>query len=371
LPKGEWLAPAAAERFATQQRKQGATEFSYRTIDPQSGLQPLTMTTKRTGESQATVAGKTISTTVWSTKTDIIPMPSIEQYDSEWNLVLQETEAGFGKVTMRLATREEAQSKGSGPVPEVLLSMTIKPDKPISKPDELFKAKFRLHPKNGTLSILPSAGAQHTETIQDGKTVVVSIDLSSNSTATAEEIASKEYRESSAIIDSDSPEVQQLAKQAAEDSEKQAGSGGSAMQKASALRALVHRHISKKGMETAFASASETAKTRTGDCSEHGVLLCALLRASGIPARVATGLIYVNGFAGQQGIFGWHMWTQALIDGKWVDLDATLREDFHAAHILTATSSLSDGMGVADLASLLQLIGNLEIDVLETGYEQK
>ena len=122
-------------------------------------------------------------------------------------------------------------------------------------------------------------------------------------------------------------------------------------------------------MQTAFAAASETARTKEGDCSEHGVLLCALLRADGIPARVATGLVYADAFAGAQGIFGWHMWTQALIDGKWVDFDATLPVRYNATHVLTSTSSLADGLGAADMGSVIQLIGNLEIEVVDVQYE--
>ena len=36
------------------------------------------------------------------------------------------------------------------------------------------------------------------------------------------------------------------------------------------------------------------ARTRSGDCSEHAVLLTALLRARGIPARVSHGLVYLE-----------------------------------------------------------------------------
>ncbi|MHC5114764.1 MAG: hypothetical protein ACYTGP_10085, partial [Planctomycetota bacterium] len=77
-----------------------------------------------------------------------------------------------------------------------------------------------------------------------------------------------------------------------------------------------------------------------------------------------------DAFAGERNIFGWHMWTQALIDGKWVDLDATLRDPYDAVHVLTGTSSLSDGEGIGDMASLLMLIGNLEIEVVDVGYER-
>ena len=94
------------------------------------------------------------------------------------------------------------------------------------------------------------------------------------------------------------------------------------------------------------------------------------LRAEGIPARVATGLIYVDSFAGATNVFGWHMWTQALIDGAWVDFDATLPSRYHAAHVLIATARLGDGGLGSELASTLLLMGNLEIDVLDVGYEQ-
>ena len=46
-----------------------------------------------------------------------------------------------------------------------------------------------------------------------------------------------------------------------------------------ALRDLVHTHISGKHLSTAYASASETARTGSGDCTEHAVLLAAVLGA--------------------------------------------------------------------------------------------
>ena len=99
------------------------------------------------------------------------------------------------------------------------------------------------------------------------------------------------------------------------------------------------------------------------------MLLCAMLRAEEIPARVAVGLVYADEFLGHRDIFGWHMWTQALIDGRWVDLDATLGRRYHAAHVLTAVSSLAQGGIDATFASTLMLMGNLQIDVIDVGYE--
>ena len=78
----------------------------------------------------------------------------------------------------------------------------------------------------------------------------------------------------------------QLAPMAKEGGYKLPGRGElphAALQEAMAyqLRELVSRHIQDKHLGTAYASASETARTASGDCTEHAVLLAAVLRARG------------------------------------------------------------------------------------------
>ena len=68
-------------------------------------------------------------------------------------------------------------------------------------------------------------------------------------------------------------------------------------------------------------------------------------------------------------IFGWHMWTQALVDGHWIDFDATLPMRFDAMHVLTSTSSMADGTMARELGSTMMLIGNLDIEVLDIGFD--
>jgi transglutaminase-like putative cysteine protease len=137
------------------------------------------------------------------------------------------------------------------------------------------------------------------------------------------------------------------------------------MNKALALRAKVFDFIEEKDMSTAFASASQTARIKKGDCSEHGVLLCGVLRASGIPSRGVMGMVYVPNYGAPNGVFGWHMWSQAIIDGKWIDLDATLLTPYSVGHITTLTTSLSDEDFAAEMGSIIATIGNLQIEVVE------
>jgi transglutaminase-like putative cysteine protease len=295
---------------------------------------------------------------------------STEKIDAEGNLLLQEVPMpGLGNMITRRTTKQKATGAADGPAPEILVKTFITPDKPIPNPEKAVKSRLRLTLMDGTINPLPSMGAQRVEMSEDGKSAILTIDINNPQSASAADEANPEYLAASAMIDTNDELIQKLAKRATASVKGDSDDAVGTMQRAEALRQFVRKHISKKGMATAFASASETAKMKTGDCSEHGVLLCALLRADGIPARVATGLVYVDQFEGNAGIFGWHMWTQALIDDKWVDLDATMRERFNATHVLTSASSLDDGAFNADMAAIVQMIGNLKIEVLDVQYE--
>ncbi|MDA7978174.1 MAG: transglutaminase-like domain-containing protein [Pirellulales bacterium] len=131
---------------------------------------------------------------------------------------------------------------------------------------------------------------------------------------------------------------------------------------AQALERLVHDSMHSRNFNTAMASAAEVVQTREGDCTEHAVLLAAVLRARQIPARVAVGLVHTESLGG----FGFHMWNEAFIHGAWVPLDATLgRGGTGAGHIRLNSVSLAGSGGLASLLPVAQVMGQLKIDVLE------
>ncbi len=98
------------------------------------------------------------------------------------------------------------------------------------------------------------------------------------------------------------------------------------------LEKFVQDYVNDKNLSVGYASALEVARNRSGDCTEHALLLAAMGRALGIPTRVATGLAYVNNWLGNQHVFVPHAWTQAYIDGRWISFDAALGR-FGAGHI--------------------------------------
>jgi len=128
------------------------------------------------------------------------------------------------------------------------------------------------------------------------------------------------------------------------------------------LENFVQTTVRNKNFSQAFATAAEVARSLEGDCTEHAVLLAALCRARKIPARVAFGLVYYPPAKG----FAYHMWTEAWIDSRWIDLDATLGlGGIGADHLKLGDSNLSGGSPLGDLLSVIQVFGRLEIEVVE------
>jgi transglutaminase-like putative cysteine protease len=140
----------------------------------------------------------------------------------------------------------------------------------------------------------------------------------------------------------------------------------------------VYRNIEKRPVMT-VPGALEVLKTRVGDCNEHAVLLTALLRASGIPARLCVGLVY------SRGQFFYHAWTEAYVgvrsngtppvpagtarefgapqDG-WISLDATLNQmPVDPTHIKLAQGGLDKQVGI------IGLVGKLQLEIVELRYD--
>ncbi|WP_157956593.1 transglutaminase-like domain-containing protein [Dyella sp. C11] len=131
--------------------------------------------------------------------------------------------------------------------------------------------------------------------------------------------------EANAWVQSDAPDIRALADQAI------TGAEGD-RQKMVQLRDFVSEYIPPNGRDIGYASALEVVKLRSGDCKEYAVLLTALARAEHIPARMVTGLVYADRYAGSTRVFVPHAWVQAWVDGRWQSFDAALGH-FDSTHI--------------------------------------
>lgn len=127
------------------------------------------------------------------------------------------------------------------------------------------------------------------------------------------------------------------------------------------LTAHVRAHVTSKSLDVGYASARETLDARAGDCTEHALLLAALARSLGIPARVVSGLAYAPAWAGRAHVFVPHAWVEAWTGSRWEGFDAALPEGFGSGHLALASG---DGEPSGFYAAI-GLLGNLEVSAIE------
>ena len=122
------------------------------------------------------------------------------------------------------------------------------------------------------------------------------------------------------------------------------------------LMGWVYENVEKRPV-VSVPDALTVLETKVGDCNEHAVLLTALLRAAGIPARECVGIVYTDHR------FFYHAWTEAYL-GHWISMDATLNQmPTDATHI-----KLVHG-GLEKQAELMALMGKLKLDVVDYTYD--
>jgi transglutaminase-like putative cysteine protease len=359
LPPAGWLTPAAADEFVRRRIAAGAKEISYVTLDPESGPVPVRVDSVRGGTSQATVLGRSVAVTQWTVRTSQLEKPTVEWLSADGVLVRSTSDLGIGELESRLSGKAEATA-AAAPV-EVMARTFVPLAQDARALPGSSAAVLRIGARDGNASELPAAGAQR---VQRDSPAQLTVTLAANGTseATTAEQADPRFRRASVMADSDDPGVRALAAAAL----AKAGAQADAMAKALALRGAVSAHLTRKDLASGFATATEAAASRAGDCTEHAVLLAACLRTAGIPSRVVSGLVYVPGPGPMANTFGWHMWTQAIVDGRWVDLDAVLPPGprrFDASRLMTGWSAADGGSMDADLVRIVDLMGDLTIDV--------
>ena len=88
------------------------------------------------------------------------------------------------------------------------------------------------------------------------------------------------------------------------------------------IEGYVADYITEPTYVHGFNIASLTAQNKSGDCTEYSVLVAALARAKGLPARVVLGSV-ITEFDGVVGAYG-HAWTEVWLEDEWHIVDAAL-----------------------------------------------
>jgi hypothetical protein len=270
-------------------------------------------------------------------------------------------------------TKEAALAESGPPKVDVIGKVAVPVDRVLAQPHDTKRVRYRVRLEGGdpagafvvgptqqvrsidahTAEIIVTKAEAPKSKAQDLRPKAEGVGLGSSVLGLGSDPPQPGDREPNNFIQSDNPKIVAAACKAAGDIKDP-------WQAAVALERATRALITKPDYSQGFASAAEVIETGTGDCTEHAVLLAALARARGIPARVATGLIYAD----RQ--FLYHMWTEVFVDGRWIPLDGTLaRGGIGAAHLKLSHSNLQGASAFSCMLPVAQIAGRLKIEILD------
>ena len=156
-----------------------------------------------------------------------------------------------------------------------------------------------------------------------------------------------EYLSGDAFVQVDHPRIKRTAADIV-------GHETDVWKKAMLIHSWVYENIAKN-VVMSVPSALDVLESREGDCNEHTVLYTALARASGIPTRIAVGIVWSQDLKG----FYYHAWPEVYA-GRWIWVDPTLGQPIaDATHIKLVSG------GIQKWPELLGFLGKLKVEVIE------
>lgn len=264
---------------------------------------------------------------------------------------------GLGSLTLYRTTRQAAlEQSSSAPVVNIGLNQLISTRR-IARPYDREYAVYRVTIKDDANPATTFArdSRQEIKNVQ-GNSFELHVRASRQiAEGDITEDPGPEFRKSCHFINSDDARVRDHARSAV-------GSETDAWLKARMIERWVHTHMKKESHPVAFAPADEVARTLQGDCSEYAMLTAAMCRAAGIPSRAVVGLLYVDSSRGPA--FGFHMWTEVWVQGRWVPIDGTLGRGFvGATHLKISDHSWYETKSLTPLLPATRLAGKTTIEV--------
>lgn len=376
-----WVSSREAERLVREAMKRGEKRIEICTLEPAAGAQVIRTITTYEGEIEMDSRGKRIKAEIYRQEVEGRPGTGGKVFvDQDKNVIQMEQSVPPG-LTIRLVASDASAMNAKVDKVETIANSFIKADVSIPDARKIKRGVYLIESSGDPIGrdrqkFVPiSAGAQQViETpTKSGRAFRIEVDLTAPKWISEGDAdwPTAETRKASTMLDFEDVEVAALAKKVQLQGDK------SPLDKARKIGQFVAKFIVKKDYSIGFASASEVARTRRGDCTEHGVLVAALLRGAGVPSRIVSGLVYAPEAEGMKNVFVYHMWAQAWVEdnaapgekprGRWVDVDAAVPEsDFDAAHIALAASALTETSPIeSSVEYTLAALGTIKIQVLE------
>lgn len=319
---------------------------SYQIFEPTMGKVTTVTLKQLEPETTRLLSGSPVKLQKTQMSMSILPGVTTTTYTDDSGTMKKMTMSLLG-MEMYGCTKDEALKEIAASNIDLGVDSLVKVGK-IDKAYDAKQATFVISAKDfDPTGVFPNSPTQELKAGEAG-TWTLKLSAVDPGTSGTEPVPEAKYLSSSRHIDLDDPLIVKLAGDIAPNETDPA-------KVAIAAESFVHKHLNLKNYSTAMATASEVAASRSGDCTEHGVLLAAFLRVKKIPSRVVVGLVYVPSLQA----FGGHMWTEGFINGRWAALDATLAKGRgDAMHIKTGDSALEDS-GSLPIDSFLPLMHSL------------
>lgn len=260
-----------------------------------------------------------------------------------------------GRLVVLRTTREVAL-RPVGNVPDLFDVQSVRLDRAV--PGIHDKAgvvyRFRLENDPDAATAFPEDARQTVKNLdRDAKTLEMHVTAVRQPARVADsKPAGEEYLASSFFIDWEDEAVKRHARAAT----GQLPAGASDWDRARAIEGWVNRNMRAVEFSQAMATAAQTAKTLSGDCTEYAMLAAGMCRAVGIPSRTVLGLVYAPG-AGGKPVLAYHMWFEVYVDGQWLALDGTLgRGSVGPGHIKITAASWHNERSFAPLLPVLRVL---------------
>lgn len=361
LPEGEWLSPLGVEARKTALMAAGVEKFEIPAYEPGMGSKVYHEQYERVGEEEVQVdGGAKIKAVKYKMLTSNLPgVDSFEWWDAEGRFVHNEFTMSKLKFITNLATEAVAKADFEASDAIGVSVVDCQPAAPKDLP-LLSRAVWELD-YNKKATVNPVSLGQHKVEVLGPGRARVTIDLGADDTRDQSFKPVDADLGVSTSVDWKDEKIQELAKQV----QALVGPNATQDQIGFASRNFVSRYL-RPSLDVGSGTASEVARARTGDCSEHAVLLVALLRAQGIPARQVTGMSYAGdeGFVGNSNCFIYHAWTLAWLKNaqgvsRWVNLDAAIGNR-QISRIILNTSSMDDVSGADESIGSMSMMQDMK-----------
>jgi hypothetical protein len=332
-------------------------------------LDPLSYSLKESafdvlGKEDLLILGKRMR--LWHVRTElksIIPVMMEEWIDEEGNIWKSVSQASFMTTTSIRMPKEQALEM-SGENLDIAFSTIIPSNIRFEDPLEIIQATFKLGgvPIENIEKFPFDDGSQNLLESEEGFAVIrTTSQIFQEKDSVMLPVMGDEFRddlESTAFCQSDDPKVVSVARDIV-------GEEKNAWRAAKKIARWVESEMTPN-YDVGFATAAEILMNREGDCSEYTVIMVALCRAAGIPARAAVGVMYADG------IFAYHMWPEVYVgrwinlDAKWLAMDEETGEYYtDATHIKLGRSSLNENIFQEMVTAIAVIIGKMELEILD------